>query len=185
VLTKAINRVVVVLCVALYCFHADAQSCCMTPPDGEITSVIGVDPAHDTVTQFLQRLTGSGNWSGWAVNEYQASTPANGCWFSGANPAYDPEYPNPFERSGAWIVTHDDTFYPDNVGWVPTSVTYIRGSTTHVSLPCGNAAYQQLTITCPGLNNTFLLESSVTQTETIYKTYVYNCRAGICSTISH
>jgi hypothetical protein len=135
---------------------------------------------------FNMRLQlGSGAFTGWTVQEATASQGADSCWSPQANPSLVPEYP--VAQGSKWTVNNDIHWGPDNVGWLPASVTYIRQNSALYSstpiipnFPCGGQINQALFIACPQVSTPYLYIPTQALTATIYQYYTFNCRAGNC-----
>lgn len=158
-----------IMWVSLLNFSASvtaAQVCCAAAPTAESASATG-DPAYVTLSDFNMVLSGgSGNFLNWTVGEfspnYVNSGPSNdGCWNNQVNPAYVPEYINPASDPSTghtWQVGAGNNYGPDQVGWMPASVSYIRNVASPsnpngpliTAFPCGYSASQGLQIVCPG-----------------------------------
>ncbi len=168
-----------------------AQQCCVPEiPTGESTTFIGpgTGPNEITTSQFEQVLAGS-NFSGWQILEQSGGPGADGCWNPQVDPGYVPEYP--VISGGQWPIGADNSWGPDEVGWVTGSVDYIRGNSPLYSntpiitvFPCGAEVYQVVTILC--IEGVFTVPfDDVIQTETVYDTYVQNCREGVGSVVNN
>jgi hypothetical protein len=184
------NRIMLLCVLAVFALFCDAgahaQQCCTPTPTSESTSFTGANSVRPTASEFRQVLS-TGTFSGWTVTEYPGALGSDGCWNPQVDPAYVPQYPT--ISGGTWPVAGDNSWQPDIVGWWPASVEYIRDNSPLRSntpiipyFPCGAQVNQQLAIHCPA-DLTEVFYNSVVQSETVYGTYVKNCRAGVCSVI--
>lgn len=166
------------------CQVISAQTCCTTGPSGESTVPTGENSQNWSATDFKMTLSGgSGNFGGWTLQEYTAKPGGDGCYYSGVNTAYVPEYPGVTGNSG--YVAGDNT-WQDEVGWTPASVQYILDNSPYYSnhpiilvIPCGADVYQAVSVECPGGKVPDLFDPDVTQTETVYRYNVRNSREGV------
>jgi|SRR5579884_1495193 len=155
-------------------------------PSGEFSDASGPNPNQPLATMFNMRLQlGSGEFNGWTVFEETASQGADSCWSPQANPALVPEYPG--TTGGTWTVNNDIHWGPDNVGWLTSSVNYIRQNSGLYSntpiittFPCGAQINQAMFIRCPLVSTPYAYIPSQALTATIYQYYTFNCRAGTC-----
>jgi len=145
---------------------AQIEGC--TFPTTEITAFQQWDPIQLTSSLWEQTISDTigDNYSPGVVQEADAGGGVDTCYFAGS----------PFQNrtiltGGQWNVNSDNTWGPDNVGWLTqplNAVTYYR---TQGKAPCGFALYQQMQMQCPdntwhnyGIVNT--LQSNIT-TKTI------------------
>lgn len=173
------------LCLAVNGFATAQQSCIY--PLGETDSVIGPSQGAPSATAFTMQLNGGGgDYTGWNITEQTASPGSNSCASSMTNPVLDP--PTPGVSGGSWTVTNSINWGPDNVGFLPASVNYIRanwpiGNSTPIILnyPCGAQINQALLITCPqGDGVPYLYLASNPLTTVVQQDYVQNCRENEC-----
>jgi hypothetical protein len=108
---------------------------------GEITAFDRWD-TDPTLGRWKQTLTSSEglNFSGQTVQESNAGSGIDGCWFKGSAFA-------PFNTitGSTWTVNADNTWGDDFVGWLSTAVIYYRA---HGRAPCGTSFLQQMTMKC-------------------------------------
>jgi hypothetical protein len=166
--------------------RAEAQSCCGAPPTTQATTPGGPDAAYNTATDFSVLISGgAGNFSGWTVGEYTGAQGEDSCWGPNVNPQLVPQFPMVSETQQA--ISTNNTFQ-DRVGWLPTSVTYIRANAPPKVnpvvipvFPCGFQLNQAPWIECPG--STAPVWGSTVLTASVYSTYVFNCRQDKCAFI--
>jgi hypothetical protein len=97
---------------------------------------------NSTIGTWLQTLSdaSSDSFSGSTVQEADAGTGADACWFP--NSAFAP-----FTSlsGGQWPVSSSNTWGPDSVGWPTNYVGYYRAQGR---APCGFTVYQQMQMQC-------------------------------------
>jgi len=169
---------------------------CPAPPTNDVITALAAYSA--TQSTFQGQLSGgSGTFSGWKVSEYSPQSGSDACR---QNANLDPTLVPPNSAmvvNGTVGTVSSSNTYNDAVGWYPASVTYIRNNSPLHSntplipvFPCGGVVYQALTALCPNGNaatDQALIDadSNNTLSETVYSTYVTNCKRGVCNTLNH
>jgi len=138
----------------------------------------GGSPSNDIyATSFtITLLGGSGNFQNYKVTEYDASPGTDTCVTQFSDPAYIP--PHPVTSGGVWYV-QGTTWGPDNVGWLPASVQYIRQHPGVVNIPCDATIHQALDILCPGWPTPYLYSSDNPLDVYTFPVTLQNCRGPI------
>jgi len=133
----------------------------------------------------MRLQAGTGQYTGWKIQEETAIQGADSCWSPQANAALVPEYPG--TQRSSWTVYNDIFWSPDNVGFLPASVNYIRQNSPLYSsfpiittFPCGAQINQAMLITCPANPTPYAYIPTQPLTSLITQHYTRNCRNGTC-----
>jgi hypothetical protein len=156
-------------------------------PSTETTAVNGT--VDSTETKFTVTVSDSAgdSFSGQYVQEANASTGQDSCWFQGS--FYAPSTSVVIDPPAAISAANQ---FSDTVGWIPDAVNYYRANAPlhGKSIPCGATLHQALQIMCNA--NTWWTYTPVngnTLTATINQSNVVNCRYDMnnsaCQTITY
>ncbi|MGC1620516.1 MAG: hypothetical protein WA765_18645 [Candidatus Acidiferrum sp.] len=162
-------------------------------PSTETTALVG--SIDSTYSQFNQTIgdTASDSFDTMQVDESNAATGQDTCWFAGSKYAAETGV-----SGGLWTVAGDDVqgqhnhWGYDTVGWSSAEVSYYRANDpAHgIGIPCGWTLYQAMNIQCSaGAWWTYTPSYGNKLTATIDQSNVVNCRYDIngsaCQTITY
>lgn len=174
-----------------------SQAPCCYYPNHETNAVDGngADYSVPSATKFNVTISNDQGtvFDGRMVREYSTGPGTNGCYYQGA--PYDE---HPIISGGTWTVAGGQVAGQTNhwgwdfVGWTPRGVTAVRSAAANgnIQLPCGEHVNQGVEINqCPSGDPTtgdwYAYNTTNILSQTVYSTFVINCRVSVCHSIDY